>query len=98
MKKLFRDKIRVVGLLSIILFTLSLIPIVYASFYSHATLDDYGYSAAVHQTVLNGGNILDVLSAAAKTVKSFYQSWQGTYSAIFLFSLQPGAFGFDLYF
>ena len=39
-----------------------------------------------------------VLRAACEQVRESYQIWQGTYSAIFLFSLQPAVFGSQYYF
>lgn len=87
-----------IGICFAILFIISLVPIVHAAFFTHPLLDDYGYSAPVYQTVKSGGNIFKILSAATGQVKSFYQHWQGTYSAIFLFSLQPGAFNLNGYY
>lgn len=79
-------------------FLISLIPIIIAAFYSHPTVDDFGYSAGVHQAVKNGGGFFDVLKASFQKVYDTYFDWQGTYAAIFIFSIQPAAFSENLYF
>lgn len=80
------------------IFLVSLIPILYVSFYSHPLQDDFGFSSGVHNTVLNGGNFLDVILSSLSQVKTSYFNWQGTFSAIFIFSLQPAAYSENLYF
>lgn len=89
-------KIFIIGVT--VIFFISLVPIIIASFYSHPTYDDFGFSAEVYHTIQNGGNIFDIIASACKQVNSFYFSWQGTFSAIFIFALQPGAFSLNLYF
>ena len=76
----------------------SLVPILAASFYAHPLADDFGYSAYVHQAASGGGSLYDILAAALTKTAEVYQSWQGTFAAVFLFTLQPGAFGENLYF
>lgn len=80
------------------LLLISLVPILAVSFYAHPLVDDFGYSAYVHQAVSGGGSLYDILAAALTKVAEVYGSWQGTFAAVFLFTLQPGAFGENLYF
>ena len=81
-----------------VVFVISLIPILYVSFYAHPLYDDFGFSKYVHSAVVNGGGVIEVIAAAFKRVAEAYSTWQGTFSAILIFSLQPGAFSDDLYF
>lgn len=87
-----------IAFLTVLVYVLSLIPILWLAFYCHPAADDFAYSTRVHQAVLAGGGITEILSAAFATVRSYYFSWQGTFSAIFLFALQPGAFSESAYF
>ena len=80
------------------LLLISIIPIILVSFYSRPLADDFGYSHLVYNAVQNGGGFFDVLSAGFTRVKEIYLNWQGTYSAVFVFSLQPGAFSDKTYF
>ena len=89
---------RLLAAIALAALLISLIPILAAAFYAHPLSDDFGFSAYVHQAVVNGGGILSVLKASLTKVSEVYQSWQGTFSAVFLFTLQPGAFSEDLYF
>ena len=81
-----------------VVFVISLIPILYVSFYAHPLYDDFGYSKYVHDVVVSGGGVIEVFAAAFTRVAEAYSTWQGTFSAILIFSLQPGAFSDDLYF
>lgn len=83
---------------AVIVFAVSLIPIFYAAFYAHPVLDDFGYSHYAKTAITEGGSIFDALSGAFHQVKESYYTWQGTFSAILIFSLQPATFGDGLYF
>lgn len=79
-------------------FIISIIPVLYCAFFAHPLYDDYGYSLDVHYAIQNGGGITDILQAAAHKVKEMYFEWQGTFTAIFIFALQPGVFLEKYYF
>lgn len=81
----------------LIIMCISLLPIMYVGKYNHPTGDDYYYGVAARQVIECGGNILEVLWAAAKGVAQQYMIWQGTYSAMFLMHLPPNVFGESLY-
>lgn len=89
-------KKRILVILSIV-FIVSLIPLLMVSFYSFPNADDFGFGNFTHKAFVNGG-FLAVLKMAIYNVIDFYRNWQGTYSAIFMFSLQPGIFGERFYF
>ena len=95
------DTKKIITIVAIFLGTgllLSLIPIIISSFYSHPLADDFGFSEKVNHVVKNGGGLFDILSASVQQVKDTYLDWQGTYAAIFVFSLQPAAFSEHIYF
>lgn len=77
---------------SLLVFGVSLLPLLYMCRYVHASGDDYGYGALTHAAWLDTGSLMEVFRAAAETVKHYYYGWQGTWSTIFLFSLQPEVF------
>lgn len=88
-------KINYVYILLILLF---LLPLVIIGFYSFPDFDDFAYSTDTYHTLLNGGNIIDLLVAAFNTSMEFMQTWQGLYTSAFLLALQPGIFGEQFYF
>ncbi|MCD8026956.1 MAG: hypothetical protein LUF33_08585 [Clostridiales bacterium] len=98
MKKILKSKTNILAGIILAVYIISLIPILYVSFFNHPTADDYGFSSLVHNTYINGGNILEIIGSSIQQIINFYFSWQGTFSAIFIFSLQPGVFSQDLYF
>ena len=74
-------------------FVLSMLPIVMVAPYVRATGDDLNYSAGIHQAILAGGGVAEVCRSIADTVRGTWYSWQGTWSSVALFSLQPGIWG-----
>lgn len=76
---------------------LSLIPMLCLAVYDHSCADDYSYSIATHLAWAESHSLWSVLKTALWEAGATYGSWQGTYAAIFLFSLQPGIFGDAFY-
>ncbi len=83
----------VCGAILLIIFLTTLVPIGLVSAYDRMDFDDYDYSVLTHAAVRDDGSALGLLRAAGQTVSDTYQNWQGTYSAVFLFSLQPAIWG-----
>lgn len=84
--------------ITLAILVLSLVSIVAVSIYAYPTVDDFTYGLFVRRAVEQGGNIADVIKAACATAAEYYRIWQGTFSASFIFALQPGGFSYDLYF
>jgi len=59
--------------------------------------DDIDFGQAVHAVYADGGSAVEIAQTAGQTVAEYYKEWQGTYAAIFLFALQPGAFSAGFY-
>ena len=81
----------------LVLFVLSLLPILYLSFTDVATGDDYGYGAITHAAWMQTHSLAAVFAAAVDGVKGTYTSWQGTWFSVFMFSLNPEVFHPDAY-
>ena len=84
-------------LLVVLLLAVSLLPILAIGRYDVQATDDYSFGAATHQTFLQTGNVFLTLRTGWEQVKSSYLTWQGTWAAIFLMTLQPGVFQFEAY-
>lgn len=93
MKKRRWGVLGVCGAILLVLFLVTLVPIGLVSAYDRMDFDDYDYSVLTHAAVRDDGSALGLLRAAGQTVSDTYQNWQGTYSAVFLFSLQPAIWG-----
>ena len=87
----------VLAAISIIVLILSILPLLKVSFYDRATGDDYGYGAVTRQALLQTYSPLEMVSAAAKQVKDFWYSYQGTWFSVFLFAFQPEVFSLKAY-
>lgn len=93
-----QKRLNVISIICCIVLFISVVPILYNSFFAHPVYDDFGFSAGVHHVVEKGGNVFDVIGAGVDEAKEIYNIWQGTYAADFIFAMQPGAFSDDLYF
>ena len=80
-----------------ILFALSILPILYVAPAVRATGDDLGYSYTVKYALQNGEGICGIASAIAAMIAEKWNTWQGTWSSIALFCLQPGIWGDSWY-
>ena len=77
---------------------LSLDPILAISFYNHSSADDYAYGIITRHTWMQTHSLIALFAAVGKQVQTTYLTWQGTYAAVTLFSLQPAVFGEHWYF
>ncbi len=85
------------SILSGICFVLSLLPILWLSFYDYASGDDLHYGAGLRQVMRDGGGFLEGVSSILSQVRGTYDSWQGTWSSIVLFCLEPSVWGEKVY-
>ena len=84
------------GLLLIAL-VISMIPIFAITPYNHSCADDYSYGYRAHAAYVQTKTPVEIIKAVVETVTTTYQKWQGTYSAIALFSIQPAVWGEQYY-
>ena len=82
-----------IAVCAVIVYAVSLIPIFAASVYAFPQADDWSYSWRTHLAWLDTHSLPEVLKGAAAAVAEAYMNWQGTFSSIFLMSLQPGIWG-----
>ena len=97
LKRIKSDPAVVVAVIVVTALALSLIPIFAGAFFSHPIADDYKYARFVHAAAEENGAAA-FLPSALETVADTYMNWQGTYSAVFLFALQPGGVYSGMYF
>lgn len=83
---------RKIALLTIILFLISLIPVLYLAKYARPSGDDYGYSILTHAAWKETHSLIEVFKAGIQTVKQMYYGWNGDWFTTFLFSLMPEVF------
>lgn len=83
--------------LLLILLVLSIVPLLVLAKYNHSCADDFSYGIGVHQAWTQTHSLLEVLKAIGNTVHVISKTWQGTYSAIVLFTVQPAVWGEQFY-
>lgn len=81
-----------IAVLTIVLFFISLIPVLYLARYARPSGDDYGYSILTHAAWKETHSLIEVFKAGIQTVKQMYDVWNGNWFTTFLFSLMPEVF------
>lgn len=89
MDRLRRFWVRYGAFILIALFLASLIPIVLLGRYDRASADDYTYGIFPHLALRQGHGFAH---AVWRTATGYYESWQGTFTALALMSLTPCIF------
>lgn len=72
---------------------LSFLPLLLLSFFNHPSNDDFVFGLATARAWRENGSLPSLVSAAADTTAQVYEQWQGSFAAVFLFTLQPAIFG-----
>ena len=80
--------------LLLVLLAVSLIPVLILGRYGWPSADDFSYALLPHEAMLEGKCLL---SGSWHTMWSYYDGWQGTFTAIAMMSLTPLTFSEYLY-
>ena len=98
MDKLLTEKnIKYFTFVSIIIFCVLMLPVVYLTLVNRASGDDYGYGLYTRTAWMGTHSLIEVGKAIWQTVRSYYNAWQGTWFSVALFSVQPEVFHDDAY-
>lgn len=82
-------KTKHVAVVLIVIFTFTILPILFLGIYDYPCADDYSYASATRQVWLQSRSVWQVLKEAVSISASRYQTWQGTFTSIFFMALQP---------
>lgn len=86
------------AILFILIFVISLIPIIYLAFFDYATGDDLLYGSVVRNSIRNGNTFLSTFHAIIQHIVWEYNTFQGTWASGFLWRLEPSIWGEKYYF
>lgn len=79
------------------LFLISLLPILYCSFFDYATGDDLWEGAAAYRVLAEGGGVKRFFTEVFEWAKGDYYWWEGNWSSIILWCLEPSIWGEKVY-
>jgi len=89
---------KVLAVLSVAALIVALIPLYRLAFYAVPRYDDFSYGLNLWKEQRYGYGLMTAIKAGFETVVSYYYSWQGTYSSIFMMAQMPAALGYKYYF
>lgn len=78
-------------------FSLLMIPVASICPYVFARADDNTFAQYTHLALEQTGSVWEMLKGSFQIIKEVYFGWQGTFSSIFMMSLQPAVFHERLY-
>lgn len=81
--------------LFIIGMVISMLPLIVAACYNHPVADDYSFGYTIYHAANQGdgiGKIFLIIQAIWGKVVSFYNTWGGYYTSIFISALRPSIF------
>ena len=87
---------KTLAIIFVILFLLSLVPIIITAFYSVPIADDYAFGREVHLNYTHGESVLNGIVQTFKN--NYFGSAGGFYSCFLIASCQPYVFNIHLYF
>lgn len=88
---------KVLSKIALITLLISLLPLMYCSFFDYATGDDLWEGAVAYQVIQSGGSIIELFKAVFAWMKVDYLGWQGNWSSTFLWCFSPNVFGEKVY-
>ncbi|MCR5428496.1 MAG: hypothetical protein K6F16_05840 [Lachnospiraceae bacterium] len=88
---------KVLAAISLILYILSCIPVIYIGFFNYASGDDYLYGAPVKHAIEDHAGFLQVIHVAWQDVIREYHTFQGTLATMFVWRFEPSIWGEKLY-
>ena len=86
-----------IALVMTVLFLISLLPILYCSFFDYATGDDLWEGAAAYRVLAEGGGVKKFFAEVFDWAKGDYYWWEGNWSSIILWCLEPSIWGEKVY-
>ncbi len=89
---------KIVCILSIVLLIVTLLPLLNYSNYIHPYTDEYAFSSFPYKAWQENNSIIDVIKESAKQTITNYYTWQGSFSAVFLFGLNPLSISYENYY
>ncbi len=95
MKKI--NKQNLITFLIILLFILISAPMIYISKFNNPSSDDYTYGIETHKTWEETHSIIEVIKTGIKKTQNTFIEWQGSFTAVFLMTIQPAVFGEQYY-
>ncbi len=70
------------------------VPMIVIAFYSHPSVDDYGYGSSVHLWIQEHGyHVFGIIKCAAEFAYEYYFKWASSYLDSFTGALMPDNFG-----
>ncbi|MCL2051102.1 MAG: DUF6056 family protein [Lachnospiraceae bacterium] len=84
--------LKIMGIIAAAFFCASLVPLLLLSVFNRASGDDFSFGTLTRQAFIKTGSLAEVFKASFQKISEVYEGWQGTWSSIFLFTLQPEVF------
>lgn len=94
----WRPDMRLTAVGAVLLLVITMIPLLRLAIYAAPWYDDYMYGGIVRNFMLEDYSLLSALKGALYGVKTEWFAFQGTFSSVFIMSMEPMIWGDQYYF
>lgn len=95
--KKLKDSYIQIAIVMLLLLVVALVPLLIIGKYAHPCADDFTYGYYTHAFWSTTHSLSETLHWAFYQVKATYDTWQGTFSSVFLMALSPAIWGEQYY-
>lgn len=94
-KKILNKRIdtKKLSIILMVIFIISIIPMLILAFYNYPSADDFAMAVEVHQTYAATGSIFKTIGRDLSMAWHYYTNWTGYYTADLMMAMPPSVFG-----
>lgn len=90
-----KEKIILITIIAVVV--VSVVPLIWISFYNHPAADDYSLAWSTYKCWKDSHSIINLIKGAIGVAVNFWYTWQGTYTTATFAALLPSIFGEQYY-
>ena len=92
-----RIDFKVIFVMALVVLAVLYTPMLWIARYDVPAADDFSFSCETHRAIEDGTGLPGAIAGAVEKAGMVYDTWQGTFSAIFMMAFQPGIWGLRTY-
>ena len=92
-----RIDFKVIFVMALVVLAVLYTPMLWIARYDVPAADDFSFSCETHRAIEEGRGLPGAIAGAVEKAGMVYDTWQGTFSAIFMMAFQPGIWGLRTY-
>ena len=95
---LSKIKGKTLAYISLVVYIISCLPVIYVGFFNYATGDDLLYGATVKNAIANHIGFREMMKQVWDSIVTEYNGFQGTWASMIIWRFEPSIWGEELYY